>query len=238
MSSARADRLGEQMLRRAGRLDDAFGLVLALVVASLVLGALLPSRVWAAVLISVSVSTASIFAMTGSRARKVLVRSALWLGLVAIALAAIAAVSGERIWLDACALVQVVLVTGGLMALLYRVVTSAEIGARTILGALSVYALLGILFTYIYVAIDLIQGGPFFTEVTHPGGSDFLFFSYSTLTTTGFGNLVPGGQPGRMFAGIEMMAGQIVLVTLVAGVVLQWRPGESLRRRMAERAGG
>jgi len=188
MSFARANRLGEQMLRRAGRLNDAFGFILALVVAGLVLGTLLPSQVWAAVLISVSVSTASIFAMTGSRARKVLVRSALWLGVVAIALAAIAAVSGERFCLD--------------------------------------------------VAIDLIQGGPLFTEVTHPGGSDFLFFSYSTLTTTGFGNLVPDGQPGRMFAGIEMMAGQIVLVTLVAGVVLHWRPGESLRRRMAERAGG
>jgi hypothetical protein len=107
-----ADRLGEQMLRRAERLNDAFGFVLALVVASLVLDALLPSQVWEAVLISVSVST-SIFAMTGSRARKVLVRSALWLGLAAIALAAIAAVSAERFWLDVCALVQVVLVTGG-----------------------------------------------------------------------------------------------------------------------------
>jgi hypothetical protein len=220
----------------ARRLNDAFGFVLALVVASLVLGALLPNEVWAAVLVSVSASAASIFAMTGSQARRVLVRSALWLGLVAIALAAIAAVSGERFWLDACALIQIVLVAGGLVAVLYRVITSTEIGSRTILGAISVYALLGILFAYIYVAVDLIQGGPFFTEVTHPGGSDFLFFSYSTLTTTGFGNLVPGGQPGRMFAGIEMVAGQIVLVTLVAGVVLHWRPGESLRRRLAERA--
>ena len=70
----------------------------------------------------------------------------------------------------------------------------------------------------------------------HPAGSDFLFFSYTTLTTTGYGNLVPGGQPGRMIAGLEMMIGQIFLVTLVAGLVSLWRPGEGMRRRREARA--
>ncbi len=42
---------------------------------------------------------------------------------------------------------------------------------------------------------------------------------------------MPGGQPGRLLAGFEMMAGQIFLVTLVAGLVSLWRPGEALRRR-------
>ena len=56
-------------------------------------------------------------------------------------------------------------------------------------------------------------------------GSDFLFFSFTTLTTTGYGNLVPAGQPGKMFSGFEMLMGQIFLVTLVAGLVSLWRPG-------------
>ena len=81
----------------------------------------------------------------------------------------------------------------------------------------------------------MIQGGPFFEEVAHPSGSDFIFFSYTTLTTTGYGNLVPGGQPGRMISGLEMMLGQIFLVTLVAGLVSLWRPGEALRRRRERR---
>jgi hypothetical protein len=58
------------------------------------------------------------------------------------------------------------------------------------------------------------------------------------LTTTGYGNLVPGGQPGRLLAGLEMMIGQIFLVTLVAGLVSLWRPGEAIRRRRAERTEG
>ena len=82
-------------------------------------------------------------------------------------------------------------------AVLRRVVTAPEVGFRTILGALSVYTSLGILFTFVYGAIDRIQSGPFFEGVASPHGSDFLFFSYTTLTTTGYGDLVPGGQPGR-----------------------------------------
>ena len=122
-------------------------------------------------------------------------------------------------------------------AVLHRVVMAPEVGSRTILGALSVYAVLGILFTFLYGVVDRIQGGPFFEGHAHPAGSDFLFFSYTTLTTTGYGNLVPGGQPGRLIAGLEMMAGQIFLVTLVAGLVSLWRPGEAIRRRRERREG-
>jgi hypothetical protein len=122
-------------------------------------------------------------------------------------------------------------------AVLIRVVTTAEVGARTILGAISVYTALGILFTWAYGLIDRLEGGGFFGEGVAIKGSDFLFFSYTTLTTTGYGDLVPTGQVGRMVSGLEMMLGQIFLVTLVAGLVSLWRPGESLIRRRERRGG-
>ena len=55
-------------------------------------------------------------------------------------------------------------------AVLRRVVTTAEVGSRTILGAISVYTVLGILFTFLYGTIERIQGGPFFEGVAHPPG--------------------------------------------------------------------
>ena len=122
-------------------------------------------------------------------------------------------------------------------AVLQRVVLADRVGSRTILGALSVYAVLGILFTFVYGFVERVQSGPFFEGHTHSAGSDFLFFSYTTLTTTGYGNLVPAGQPGRMISGLEMMIGQIFLVTLVAGLVSLWRPGEGIRRRQEARRG-
>ena len=69
----------------------------------------------------------------------------------------------------------------------------------------------------------------FFTGVAGPRSSDYLFFSYTTLTTTGYGNLVPAGTVGQSFAVLEMLLGQFFLVTLVAGLVSLWRPGGTAR---------
>jgi hypothetical protein len=165
------------------------------------------------------------------------VRVAIVLSLLTIGLAAIGAATDDRTWLSVASVIQISLLTVAMGAVLRRVVTAPEVGSRTILGALSVYAVLGILFTFLYGAIERVQGGAFFEGVPSPAGSDFLFFSYTTLTTTGYGNLVPGGQPGRLIAGLEMMAGQIFLVTLVAGLVSLWRPGEAIRRRREQHGG-
>lgn len=228
----------ERWLERAERVRDAFGLVLTLVLATYVLASLLSNRNWSAVVLTLATSATSIVSLTSSHARPRFVRLAIWLSALTIALAAIAAATGDRIFLNLATVIQIVLLAFAMGAVLRRVVTTGEVGSRTILGALSVYAVLGILFTFLYGMVERIQGGAFFEGVPHPAGSDFLFFSYTTLTTTGYGNLVPGGQPGRMIAGLEMMIGQIFLVTLVAGLVSLWRPGEALRRRQAKRAEG
>jgi len=226
----------ERWLERAERFSDAFGLVLLLVLATYVLTSLLSNRGWSAVVLTVATSITSVVALTSSHANPRLVRSAIWLSSLTIALAALAAISDDRVWLNFASVVQIALLTIAMGAVLQRVVTTAEVGSRTILGAISVYTVLGILFTFLYGTIERIQGTPFFEGVPHPAGSDFLFFSYTTLTTTGYGNLVPGGQPGRMLAGLEMMIGQIFLVTLVAGLVSLWRPGAALRRRQEKHA--
>jgi Ion channel len=236
-TAARRARTRERWLQRAERVSDAFGLVFVLVVVTYVLASLLENRGWASVVLTVATSATSVIALTSSHARNRTVRIALILSILTVVLAAIGAASGDRVWLNLATVIQVCLLTVAMGAVLRRVVMAPEVGSRTILGALSVYAVLGILFTFLYGVIDRVQGGPFFEGHAHPASSDFLFFSYTTLTTTGYGNLVPGGQPGRLISGLEMMAGQIFLVTLVAGLVSLWRPGEALRRRREHRGG-
>jgi hypothetical protein len=228
----------ERWVQRAERVSDAFGLVLVLVLTTYVLTSLLSNHGWSAVLLTVATSATSVVALTSAQARAGTVRAAVWLSGLTILLAAAAAIGGGRTWLNFASVVQIGLLTIAMGAVLRRVVSTAEVGIRTILGAISVYTVLGILFTFLYGTVERIQGGPFFEGVMHPAASDFLFFSYTTLTTTGYGNLVPGGQPGRMLAGLEMMIGQIFLVTLVAGLVSLWRPGEALRQRQAKRSQG
>lgn len=228
----------EGWLLRAERISDAYGLVLILVLTTYVLASLLSNRGWQAVILTLAASTTSVVGLTSSEAHRATVRVAIPLSALAVLLAIVSAAGGDRIWLNAASLIEIGLLTTASLAILRRVVTSAEVGFRTILGAISVYTVLGILFTFAYGTIDRLQSGAFFSEVAHPRGSDFLFFSYTTLTTTGYGNLVPAGQPGRMVAGLEMMIGQIFLVTLVAGLVSLWRPGDAIRRRREQRNGG
>jgi hypothetical protein len=231
------DRRRERWVGRAERVRDAFGLVFVLVIATYVLLSLLGDHGWPAVAVSVTTGATSVVALTSSHTAHRFVRMAIWASLLCVVLTAIGAASGALVWLNLASLVQVVVLAVAMAAVLRRVVLTREVGSRTILGAISVYAVLGILFTFVYAAIDRIQSGPFFEGHAHVRGGDYLFFSYTTLTTTGFGDLVPGGQPGRMLSGLEMMVGQVFLVTLVAGLVALWRPGEGLRKRRAERAG-
>ena len=221
----------ERWVNRAERVRDAFGLVLALVLLTYVLTSLLTNRGWSAVILTAATSATSVVALTSSHVKARWVRLTIWLSVLTVGLAAIAAASGDRTWLNLATVIQIGLLTIAMGAVLRRVVSTAEVGSRTILGAISVYTVLGILFTFLYGMVERIQGGAFFEGHPHPNGGDFLFFSYTTRTTTGYGNLVPGGQPGRMISGLEMMIGQIFLVTLVAGLVSLWRPGEALRRR-------
>ena len=235
MDAARRERRRESWVERAERIRDAFGLVLASVLVTYVLASLLANRDWGAVILCIATSATSLIALTSAHARPRLFRTALYLSGATILLAAIGAAGGGRFWLNVATGVQVVLLTVAMAAVLQRVVMADRIGSRTILGALSVYAVLGILFTFVYGFVERVQGGAFFEGHPHPAGGDFLFFSYTTLTTTGYGNLVPGGQPGRMIAGLEMMIGQIFLVTLVAGLVSLWRPGERIKQRQEAR---
>jgi hypothetical protein len=227
----------ERWRQRAQRASDAFGLVLLLVLLTYVLASVISNRGWAAVLLTAVMGATSVVALTSSHARPVFVRRTLILAVLAVLLAMVSAITDGRHWLSAANFVNITLLAVAMGAVLRRVVTADRVSSRTILGAISVYASLGILFTWTYGLIDRLEGGGFFGEVAGVNGSDFLFFSYTTLTTTGYGDLVPAGQVGRMVSGLEMMLGQVFLVTLVAGLVSLWKPGEGLLRRRTKRTG-
>ncbi len=204
-------------------MNQAFGVVLLLVVLTYVLASLIRySGVGAVALTAVGCSAAAV-ALGSSGVRPPLVRLAVGVVILASMLAAIGALSGDDGFYAAAGLVQMLLLVVAIFAVLRSVLSELAVNFRTILGAISVYMIFGLLFTSLYVAIDRLQSPPFFSQ----GGSgtgDFVFFSFTTLTTTGYGDLVPAGQPGMMFAGLEMLLGQIFLVTLIAGLVSLWRP--------------
>ncbi len=237
-ASTRHSRSEERWKQRAEKARDAFGLVLVLVLLTYVLASILPDTGWTGVLIAITSAATAIVALTSSHAQPAFVRRAIVLAGLAVVLTAISAIFGGRLGINAAAVIVIALLAVAMGAVLQRVVTSETVSSRTILGAISVYTSLGLLFTWAYALIDRIEGGGFFGDTVKTQTGDFLFFSYTTLTTTGYGDLVPAAQFGRMLSGIEMMLGQVFLVTLVAGLVSLWRPGEGIRRRREQRGQG
>jgi uncharacterized membrane protein YjfL (UPF0719 family) len=220
-------RPGERWSRFATRVANAFGLVLLLVIAIYVLASLAPYTDWGALALAVVTAACAIVGLISAEAGPRLLRGSIALGALAVALALAAALgAGSRV-LATSALAGALLLATAAGKVLGAVLSEHEVGFRTILGAISVYVLLGILFTYVYLAIEKLQPGEFFGQPVKTG--DFVFFSITTLTTTGYGNLVPTGQPGKMLSGLEMLIGQIFVVTLIAGLVSLWRPGSRKR---------
>lgn len=93
------------------------------------------------------------------------------------------------------------------------------IDVRTVLGAICIYVLLGMMFAFAYAAVDGLSSGPFFAQTAHPTVPDFLYFSYVTQTTVGYGDLTAAGDLGRALAVLEALTGQLYLVTVIAVLV-------------------
>ena len=93
------------------------------------------------------------------------------------------------------------------------------IDVRTVLGAVCIYVLLGMMFAFVYAAIDGLSSGAFFVQTAHPTTPDFLYFSYITQTTVGYGDFTASGDLGRALAVLEALTGQLYLVTIIAVLV-------------------
>ena len=100
-----------------------------------------------------------------------------------------------------------------------RVLHHRVVTMQTIFGALSAYLLVGFIFTALFTATARLMNAQFFTGGEQPTSTTIQYFSFITLTTTGYGDLTPAGQPGRSLAVLCALSGQIFLVTLVARLV-------------------
>lgn len=100
----------------------------------------------------------------------------------------------------------------------------AVIDAQTLLAAISAYILVGMFFTFVYNFTSLSSAASVFGSEPMDSLSTQLFFSFTTLTTTGYGNVVPAGPIGESIAIAEAVTGQLFLVVAVARVVTGWVP--------------
>ncbi len=108
-----------------------------------------------------------------------------------------------------------------------RLVRNPEVNAQSLIGAACVYLLMGLFFALIFSLTPVVTGSPFFTSTNQPTISDYVYFSYITIATVGYGDLVPYTTLARMLSVTEALSGQLYLVTVVALLVSNYRSGAS-----------
>lgn len=102
-----------------------------------------------------------------------------------------------------------------------HILKNREITTEILLASVCVYLLIGLSWAALYMFIDIVSPGSFIDTADNMAISAprFLFFSYVTLTTVGYGTLVPATDPARSIAMIEAIVGQLYLTILVARLV-------------------
>lgn len=105
------------------------------------------------------------------------------------------------------------------IAIARSVLRRRVIDVRTVLAALCIYVLFGMLWAYVYTAIGDFGSSAFFAQSGQPTSADFLYFSFITQLTVGYGDLTAAGNLGRACAVLEALLGQIYMVAVVAVLV-------------------
>ncbi len=109
-------------------------------------------------------------------------------------------------------------VPAALVGGLARLIRLHGVTLQAVLGALTLYLYVGLLFAWAIAFVSSVDATPYFAQ-PDVGDGDRVYFSFTTLTTTGFGDYTPATSVGHALAVVEMLIGQLYLVTVVGVLV-------------------
>jgi hypothetical protein len=205
------------------RAEYRFGVVLGLLLLTFMVGASSANGPWEQIVTVFLQGVTLIVALAASGVPHRLRRAAVALVVVGFLVSLIAIPWNGRGTVSSAGFISTVLVAGAPVAIAWSVVRRRVIDIQTILAALCVYVLVGMLFAFLYTGIGNAASQAFFAQKTNATSADYQYFSFITLTTTGYGDLTAAGNLGRSFAVLEALTGQIYLVTIVALLVSNLR---------------
>jgi hypothetical protein len=103
------------------------------------------------------------------------------------------------------------------VTILFSVLKAGRVTGEKISAAVCVYLLIGVLWAYLFTLTYVLNPGAFRLE--GPEFQDFIYYSYVTLTTLGYGDIAPLTPTVRALAYVEAIIGQIYLTVLIARLV-------------------
>jgi len=102
---------------------------------------------------------------------------------------------------------------------LLRTFSEGRITIHRIMGSVVVYLLISLLFTTIYHTVYLIEGENTFKGLSSFDRKEFMYFSLTSLTTMGYGDILPAVAFTRSMANLEALIGQLYPAILIARLV-------------------
>jgi len=215
---------------RVGAGDDAvdrppqfrYVVVLVLALAVVVFEIAAPSADWSrAVGVAIEGLALVVTIATSREHSSVRRRRAAAVGLSVIVTVTLIAVGLAPRWFTAAfaavvtAAIPIALVRGLLRLLVERGVT-----IEAVAGAVAIYLTLGLIFSWVIAFVAQLGGStPYFAQGTSGSQGDKVYFSFTVLTTTGFGDFTPATSLGHGIAVIEMLTGQLYLITVIGLLV-------------------
>jgi hypothetical protein len=203
---------------------DSYGLVLVLIVTTYALAVLQgTSHLLGSLVVIVQIATVW-FVLRTARARRA-TRTIAFVILVASAIVAVTSgVIGGELSEQMILLASAVLYFIAPIVVVRHLVGRSVVDREAVLGVIAAYLLIGMFFAFVYRLVGSLGPDPFFGAEGAATPSQALFFSFTTLSTTGYGNLVPAGSVGQTLAVAEMLIGQLFLITAVGKVISAWSP--------------
>lgn len=109
--------------------------------------------------------------------------------------------------------------------MLRRIVRAGSVTFEVLNAGVGLYLLIGVTWALTYFLVDIIDPNAFkvVTAASDIGWTDFLYFSFSTLTTLGYGDISPDAPAVRIWAVMEAVTGVLYIAILIARLVSLYR---------------
>lgn len=208
------------MEERQNRFTDHFGVVLALIILSLLVSAIrTDSQLWSAIATAVAAATlVTVFSAANARVTTMRIVTLIGLGAIIVSLTtAVGEPSTLTLWLNG--VVNLLLVAVAPFVIGRQLMSHDTINGSTVAGALCIYLLIGLFFGIVYRTIAFTTTSVAFSGALNDTSVDYVYYSFVTLSTLGFGDITPATDLARMFTITEALLGQLYLVTVVAMLV-------------------
>ena len=203
-----------------------YGAVFALLFVLLVFVILAPAENWSRAVALVLESAALVVAVATSRARTRRIRAPAIAVAGGVAVACVLAGLVPEWGMQALSGAIAVAIPLSLGRGLARLVGQSGATLQAVAGALTIYLLIGLMFAWLIGFVADVDDAPYFTSGTDGTESERVYYSIVVMTTTGFGDFTAAQPLGRALAVVEMLVGQLYLVTVI-GVLI----GSLVQRR-------